>query len=239
MGHVYIGTSGWQYSHWRGSFYPQNLPQNLWLSYYAKYFDTVEVNSSFYGQTKASTFQKWQHETSDHFVFAIKGNRFITHIKRLKNCQDSLKVFFDNLSGIVDSHAVLWQLPPSLKIDLRRLELFLKLLKRGHRYAIEFRHESWVDTKTWQILKKFNCAVVFQDWRQWPQIKEETANFIYIRFHGSKALYSSNYSDAELKRFAELIKKWITDKKDVYAYFNNDAAGFAVSNALTLKKLVL
>lgn len=240
MGKIYVGTSGWQYSNWRGSFYPENLPQKDWLRYYSEYFDTVEVNSSFYRQTTAETFKKWQSEVGPRFVFSVKGNRFITHIKRLKDCEEPLKKFFEVASSL-GKHVILWQLPPSLKQDIQRLEEFLRMLLHlggGFRQAFEFRHHSWVDDRIWNILQKYNAAAVFQDWKEWPQIRVVTANFIYLRFHGQKVLYTSNYSDEELKVWAKSCKRWIKEGKDVYAYFNNDAAGHAVPNALTLKKLI-
>lgn len=287
MGNVCIGTSGWQYSNWRGSFYPENLPQKDWLRYYSKYFETVEVNSSFYRQTRASTFKKWQEETPPGFTFAVKGNRFITHIKRLKDCEEPLKVFFENVRTLLDAevegrnrlvlqrkrpnasrldtvsdldrtrrattlpaskHAILWQLPPSLKLDILRLEEFLKLLPKNFRHAFEFRHESWIDKDTFLTLlhKGVKSTIVFQDWKDWPRIMDymdviglhglDELPFIYLRFHGKDVLYTSNYTDEELKDWAGKIKKWLKEGKDVYAYFNNDAAGYAIPNALTLKR---
>lgn len=238
MSRAFIGTSGWQYSNWRGSFYPQDLPQSRWLTFYAKTFDTVEVNSSFYRQTKASTFQKWQAETPPNFVFAIKGNRFITHIKRLHDCCEPLEVFFENVSVLSSLPIILWQLPPSLRIHLKMLDQFLCLLPKKFRHAFEFRHHSWVNDKTWQLLSKYNCAVVAQDWHEWPMVREVTADFIYLRFHGAKILYTSGYLDKELEEWAKIIKKFLHDGKDVYAYFNNDAAGFAVPNALASRKFI-
>lgn len=239
-GKVFVGTSGWQYPNWRGSFYPQDLPSSQWLKFYSQYFETVEVNSSFYHQTRAAIFEKWQGETPPGFVFAVKGHRFITHIKRLKDCQEPLKVFFKNagvLRGVGIKHVILWQLPPSLKKDIFRLESFLKLLPKTFRSTFEFRHQTWMDEETWGVLSKYNAAAVFQDWPEWPQIREVTADFVYCRFHGNKVLYTSSYTDAELKKWAKDCRKWLGEGKDVYAYFNNDAEGFAVPNAQTLKKL--
>lgn len=246
---TYIGTSGWQYSHWRGSFYPQDLPQKDWLKFYAQHFKTVEVNSSFYRQTKAATFQKWQEEVPKNFVFAIKGNRFLTHIKRLKDCEEPLKIFFEALSPLRGrtsdevrpprgKDVILWQLSPRLKQDLPRLESFLKLLPGNFRHAFELRHQSWIGGSTWKILRKYNVAVVFQDWQEWPQIREMTADFVYLRFHGNRVLYSSEYTEEELKTWAGNIKKWLRQGQDVYAYFNNDALSYAVPNARRLQELV-
>ncbi len=236
MGNCFIGTSGWQYSHWRESFYPKKLPAEKFLNYYSQYFNTVEINYSFYRQPSVETFIKWQKQTSKNFLFSIKGNRFISHIKRLINCHQAVKIFVENASVLKGRHIILWQLPPYLKQDSFRLAAFLKLLPKKFRYAVEFRHHSWICNKTWDILSRYNCAAVFQDWQDWPIISQPTANFIYLRFHGNKILYTSNYTKGELLFWAKKIKDWLKQGKDVFVYFNNDAAANAISNALQLKE---
>lgn len=245
-GKAYIGTSGWQYGNWRGIFYPENLPYSKWLEFYSRFFDTVEVNSSFYRQTRASTFKKWQEETPKDFVFAVKGNRFITHIKRLKDVKTPLKIFFEN-TGVLSGgrHAILWQLPPSLKKDIQRLRQFLSLLENlpqatRLRHAFEFRHETWVDDEVFTTLQRcaVACTAVLQDWKDWPILPEPVGSFVYVRFHGNKILYTSGYSKKELEEWAIKMREWLKEGKDVYAYFNNDAAGFAVPNAKSLKELI-
>lgn len=271
VGRVSIGTSGWQYFHWRGNFYPPDLPQKDWLKFYSGFFNTVEINSSFYRQTRPQTFEKWVSQVPKGFVFSVKGNRYITHIKRLRDCREAVERFFQAANALLtpktqskNYHLVLWQLPPSLKKDLGRFEDFLKLIKEasgveesklssGWRHAFEFRHKSWVghDVFTLMIrIIKAGGTIVFQDWREWPVLEDfadlfggveklvERLPFVYIRFHGRKQLYASGYSDVELANWAKKMQEWISMGLDVYAYFNNDALGYAVSNASTLKNIL-
>lgn len=247
MPKVFIGTSGWQYSHWRGNFYPPDLPYKYWLKFYAKHFNTVEVNSSFYRHTRASTFEKWVSETPNDFVFSVKGNRFITHIKRLKDCEDLVEIFFENLKPLLATraksaakHVVLWQLPPSLKAEKERLKEFIKFLPKSFRHAFEFRHPSWTTDTIKRNFKSLmlEFAVVLQDWKDWPIFEEAMGDFVYVRFHGKDQLYASGYSKEELAIWSEKMQKWMKEGKDVYAYFNNDALGYAVPNAQTLKSLM-
>lgn len=250
---IFVGTSGFSYPHWRGSFYPADLPQKDWFLYYTKYFDTVELNASFYQLPRREIFAGWRkkadksHPPAGSFAFAIKGWRWITHIKKLKNCQEELKKFFEAANELnpamsnikyKTSNMVLWQLPPSLKADGQRLADFLPLLPSGWRYAFEFRHPSWGEEGVWKILRQFGAAVVFQDYPEWPIFEEITADFVYLRFHGRTSLYSSCYTEKELKTWAGKIKKWASQGLDVYAYFNNDALGYAVENAQRLKQLL-
>jgi uncharacterized protein YecE (DUF72 family) len=250
MSKISIGTSGFLYKHWKDSFYPSKLPQKDWFGYFVKQFDTVELNVSFYRLPKKEAFEKWRKIAGKSFVFAIKGSRYITHIKRLKDSREAVERFFEAASplGSLTSrevrpqqrkNVVLWQLPPRFKANPERLEEFLKILPSLWRHAFEFRHESWLDKEVFKILKKYNAAIVFQDFPDWPRTEAVTADFVYLRFHGSKALYTSNYSEKELKEWSGKIKKWLKRKLDVYAYFNNDALGYATENAVALKALVL
>lgn len=253
MGKVFIGTSGFFYPHWREVFYPEILPQKDWLLYYTKHFDTVELNVSFYRLPKREVFESWRKKAGDKFVFAVKGWKTITHIKKLKNCQEEIKRFFEvvsvlntpevvlrlrHTSGMKLKNVILWQLPPSLKFDRERLKNFLAILPKNWRHAFEFRHPSWRNEKTWEILRKHKAAVVFQDYPGWPIFEEITAPFVYLRFHGKESLYSSCYTEKELSDWARKIKNWQKQGLDVYAYFNNDVLGYAVENAKTLESLV-
>jgi uncharacterized protein YecE (DUF72 family) len=251
MREVYIGTSGFSYPHWRDVFYPRALPQKDWFEYYVKYFDTVELNVSFYRLPKKETFANWRKRAgktclpAGKFVFAIKGSRYITHVKRLKDCQDAVKRFFENAKAIrtqnakrKTQNAILWQLPPRMKANSERLEEFLSILPAQWRHAFEFRHESWLSKEIFEAFKEYKAAIVFQDFPDWPVTEEVTADFVYLRFHGKTHLYTSGYSKEELKKWSRKIDKWMNRGLDVYAYFNNDALGYAVENAQTLKELV-
>lgn len=237
---IHIGTSGYSYSHWQDVFYPASLSESKWLEYYVKYFKTVELNITFYRLPQEKIFKSWYKRTPKDFVFAVKGSRFISHIKKLKDVAEPLKLFFSRLKYLKKKTCVvLWQLPPAWKLNLKRLEEFLKMQKRYKiRQAFEFRNKTWFCPEVYQLLKKYNAALCIADSPDWPEVEEATADFIYIRLHGGKILYGSNYSAAELKEWAKKIKKWTKNRKNVYVYFNNDFEGYAVKNALELKEIL-
>ncbi|RJQ33248.1 MAG: DUF72 domain-containing protein [Actinobacteria bacterium] len=235
---VYIGTSGWSYPHWFNTFYPDNLAKNKAFQYYQEHFETVELNVTFYRLVHKKTFEGWNKNTSDNFVFAIKASRYITHNKRLIDPDKPLNRLFDNLSVLGEKAGpVLWQLPSNFHKDLNRLEVFLKALPKNYRHAFEFRHPSWFSDDTYKLLRNINAALVFADSPRWPLEHEITADFLYIRFHGGKELYGSNYSGKELGAWAKKIKKW-SAKYSIYSYFNNDYNAYAPKNALYLKELL-
>ena len=252
MAKLFIGTSGWAYGHWMGLFYPKNLPPKDKLKYYSQYFKTVEINYSFYHLPQPSVYQKWYQETPLGFIFAVKVSRFITHIKRLKGVKFACKSFFENSLCLKQKLGpILFQFPASFKANeknIERLENFLKLISVNQRldqpksavlrFALEFRHKSWCDEKNYKLLKKYNIAWVIADSPSYPKAEVVTADFIYIRMHGSKALFSSKYTNKELKDLSQKIKKWLKKGLDVYVYFNNDAYGYAIENAKMLKKLI-
>jgi uncharacterized protein YecE (DUF72 family) len=242
-GMICIGTSGYNYPHWwNGTFYPSDLPQKKWLEFYAEYFNTVELNVSFYRLPKKEVFQGWYKRTPKRFVFALKGSRFITHIKRLKDCREPVSLFFDHASPLKEKlGAVLWQLPPRFKFQKERLEEFCVLLStlprsKLHRHAFEFRDESWFCNEAFGILEDFRFAFCMAHGSGLPFIEKITSHFLYLRFHGGDVLYGSDYSDKELKQWAGNIQDWSKKDRTAFVYFNNDAYGFAVKNALSLKK---
>jgi len=242
---VFIGTSGYNYPHWwNGTFYPAGLPQKKWLEFYAESFDTVELNVSFYRLPKKEAFQGWYQRTPKKFVFAVKGSRFITHIKRLKDCREPVSLFFDHASPLKEKlGVVLWQLPPRFEFQKERLEEFCVLLStlprsKLHRHAFEFRDESWFRPEVFRILEEFRFAFCMAQGAGFPFIEKITSDFVYLRLHGGEVLYGSNYSDKELNQWAEKVEKWREKNRTVFVYFNNDAYGFAVKNALALKKRV-
>lgn len=234
---IKIGTSGWTYPHWQGIFYPEDLSQSKWLNYYCRYFDTVELNASFYHLPQKKAFINWGLKTPENFCWSVKASRYITHIKKFLSPKESLKKLFQAVIGLEDKLGpILFQLPPSLKYNSERFEKFLKVLPKDYLYTLEPRHPSWICDELKNQLTKYNIAFCIADTAgRFPTAEFVTTNFIYIRLHGSKQLYSSNYSLKELKNWAKKIKSW---KKDIFIYFDNDAKGFAVKNALQLKKLL-
>jgi len=241
----YIGTSGYNYPHWwNGVFYPADLPQKKWLEFYTEYFDTVELNVSFYRLPKKEVFESWYKRTPKKFLFAVKGSRFITHIKRLQDCREPLSLLLTNASPLKEKlGALLWQLPPRFKFRKERLEEFCVLLStlprsKLHRHAFEFRDESWFCDEAFRILEEFDFAFCIAHGSGLPSLEKITSGLIYLRLHGGDVLYGSDYSDKELREWARKIQDWRGKGKTVFVYFNNDAYGFAVKNGLTLKKLV-
>jgi uncharacterized protein YecE (DUF72 family) len=242
---AFVGTSGYNYGHWGGGvFYPPELPQREWLEYYARHFSTVELNVTFYRLPALPVFQGWKKRTPARFAFAVKGSRYITHIKRLKDCREPIMLFLKNASGLGRKlNVILWQLHPGMKCDSSRLENFCSMLKRSVRgrrirHAFEFRHPSWFCDEVYGLLHSFNHALCIADSPIWPRVEAVTADWIYLRFHGGRALYGSNYSDGELGEWAAKARAWLAAGRAVFAYFNNDAHGFAVRNALRLRELI-
>ena len=236
---VYIGTSGWSYKHWKEVFYPPGLPASKWLDFYAKHFDSVEVNSSFYRLPKRETFESWHKKTPQGFIFAPKASRYITHVKKLKGAEGAWERFFNNVLGLGEKLGpILFQFPANWQANLERLGSFLTILPSGYKYAFEFRHESWFTEETYKLLRDGGAALCIADSPLWPTSIVTTASFTYIRFHGGKVLYASEYSEPELKKWAGIIERFLSDNIEVYAYFNNDAFGYAVKNAVQLKELL-
>jgi len=199
---------------------------------------------TFYRLPAKTVFEGWYKRTPKGFVFVIKGSRFITHIKRLKDCREPLSLLFDHASPLKEKlGGILWQLPPRFKFEKERLERFGVLLStlprsKDLRHAFEFRDESWLCQDAFRILEEFKFAFCIAHGSGLPAKEVATSNSVYLRLHGGEVLYGSNYSDAELRQWAGKIRKWGERKKTVFVYFNNDAYGFAIKNALALKKLM-
>jgi uncharacterized protein YecE (DUF72 family) len=232
----YLGTSGWHYDDWRGRFYPEKLPKAKWLEFYAQHFSTLELNNSFYHLPTEKAFKNWYDESPDDFIFAVKVSRFITHIKRLKDCDEAVDNFMSRAVILKEKLGpLLYQLPPGLHRDDDRLKSFLKMLPRGIRHVIEFRHKSWFEEDVFGILRKYNVGFCVFDMPKLMSPVTATAEFAYIRFHGSGSLYSSRYSDKEMADWSKKIKRLTKKLKTVYIYFNNDVAGYAIENARTIR----
>lgn len=236
---IFIGTSGYIYQHWSDVFYPLDIPQNKWLEHYCRYLDSVELNVSFYRLPSIAAFKGWCRRTPKNFRFAVKGSRFITHIKRLKDPADSLKILFSRANELKEKlSVVLWQLAPQFKLNMERLEKFVKILSNiaPCRQAFEFRHPSWFCEDVYKILKKADIPICMADYPECSKGAPDLASFLYIRRHGTSGfLYGGCYSEEQLRQDADFIK---AKKKDCYIYFNNDACGFAVKNASRLKEII-
>lgn len=240
MPELRIGCSGFNYWYWKGRFYPEDLPQNRWLEYYSKFFNTVELNVTFYRLPLAKTFDRWRKETPDNFLFSLKGSRFITHVKRLIEIEEPLKLFFERAQRLGKKFEVaLWQFSPGFKLDIERLYRFLELLKGYNiRNALEFRHNSWIIEDIVNLCKKYNVSLCMADWPEFIDELPVTSDFVYIRRHGEGGSYSTCYSEEELKKDAKRIKRYLKDGKDVFIYFNNDYNAYAVKNAQQLKSMM-
>lgn len=279
-GSVRIGISGWTYAGWRGVFYPENLPHKRELSFAARHFPTVEINGTFYSLQRPASFARWAAETPDDFVFAIKGSRFITHMKKLRGIRTALANFF--ASGMLRLDAklgpILWQFAPQFQFQADLLDAFFSLLprdtfaaaelasehdarlkgrsfltpsrRRPLRHAIELRHSSCIAPEFIRLLRRQRIALVCADTVDWPRLMDVTADFVYVRLHGSRELYSSGYEAGDLDAWAQRVVAWAQggqppagathpgippcqyasaaappkrQKRDVYVYFDNDA----------------
>jgi uncharacterized protein YecE (DUF72 family) len=237
-GKIFVGTSGWNYSHWgNGRFYPRSLPQKEWLAFYARRFGTVELNNTFYRLPPPETFAAWYKRVPASFVFAVKANRFITHIKRLKEPERSVRLFLSHLSRLKKKQGpILFQLPPQMKVDLERLEGLIRYLRRRRRLKVglEFRHESWLTEEVYDLIQEVGWTICLADGQDFSREIPLIGAFCYIRRHGTRARYASCYSDEQLAEDAGFATKLAKQGKEVYIYFNNDAEGYAVKNALKL-----
>jgi uncharacterized protein YecE (DUF72 family) len=264
---VRIGISGWRYPRWRGTFYPQGLPQRQELRYAAERMNSVEINGSFYSLQRRSYFEQWVASTPNDFVFAVKGGRFITHMKKLRDIETPLANFFASGVLALDQKLgpIMWQLPPNLGFDAERMSEFLAqlprtagsaadiardhdqripddqaLIKATHprrrlRYAIEVRHESFRSQEFYELLRRYQMALVISDNPgKWPIFTEITTDVMYVRLHGHSELYASGYSDRELDEWAAKIRSWVERGCDVYVYFDNDAKVHAPFDAISL-----
>jgi len=236
---IHIGTSGWAYKHWRNTFYPENLKVKDQFSYYIDRFDSVEINNTFYGTPSDETFQNWESQVPENFLYVIKANRFITHMKKLHDPIDSLLIFMEKVKILEKKlGAILFQLPPTLQIDLELLEDFLLALSAKNRYVFEFRHASWYQSEVYLLLEKYNAAFCIYELAGHTSPIRITADFVYLRLHGPTEIkYQGSYSDKALQEWADKCEEWLKTK-DVFVFFDNDEKGYAAFNALKLRELI-
>jgi uncharacterized protein YecE (DUF72 family) len=243
--HLHIGTSGWNYKHWANDeFYPKGLAQAKWLEYYARFFDTVEINNSFYRLPKEETFRKWRSQTPAGFVFTAKASRFFTHMKKLADPEQHAELFLERARGLGEKlKVILFQLPPQWGYNQGRLEALFRYMKRqrimpGVRSALEVRNATWLCDTCLQMLRKHNVSLVLMDAAHLKVEDPATADFVFLRRHGTEGAYGGSYPEPHLKKDAERIRGWLSERRDVFIYYNNDIGGHAVRNAQRLKELL-
>jgi uncharacterized protein YecE (DUF72 family) len=236
-----IGCSGWNYAAWRGRFYPADLPHGEWLRYYASVFDTVEINNTFYRLPEASTFSAWRRQTPATFLMAVKASRFLTHLKRLREPKEPLRRLMSRARALgTRLGPILYQLPPTLALDLARLEQFAAALPPRQRtqraqHVIEFRHVSWYVPETFQLLDRYGLSLCLHDKLGSAVARPFVGPIVYVRFHGTSGRYHGSYPARALDRWAARLAEPWQDRRPIYAYFNNDPDAAATRNALVLR----
>ncbi len=233
-GKLRVGTSGWQYDHWSGTFYPEELPKDEWFGHFARHFDTVEVNNTFYQLPEAQTFDEWREQAPEGFLYALKFSRYGTHLKHLKDPEDTIGNFLERARRLQQHLGpILVQLRPNWHVDAERLAAFLEAAPADQRWALEFRDASWLCDEVFDLLREHGAALCIHDMID-DHPRETTADWVYLRYHGQPTW--DEYSYQALTAEARRIKEYRRRDLDVYAYFNNDAHGYAVSNAADLRR---
>jgi uncharacterized protein YecE (DUF72 family) len=235
---IRIGTSGWVYAHWRGIFYPEALGQRDWFSFYAQSFDTVEINNSFYRLPSAEAFEAWREQAPSDFIYSVKASRYLTHLKKLKDPEGPVSRFFEHADSLGETLGpVLYQLPPTWRVDLPRFAHFLGALPAGRTHVIEFRDPSWLAEDVFRLMEHHGVAHCIHDMYPLQVPLRATARTVYVRLHGDMD-HAGDYSPEALARWAGRLEDWHHRGHDVFVYFNNDIFGYAITNALVLRKLV-
>ncbi|WP_295540095.1 DUF72 domain-containing protein [uncultured Thiohalocapsa sp.] len=240
MAKARIGTSGWSYAHWVGPFYPTDLAADRRLAHYARQLGSTEINNTFYQLPATATLAHWRAAVPAEFVFAAKASRYITHMKKLRDADDTVPSFLARLAALGPKLGpVLFQLPPRWHQNTERLATFLTTLERlqaGRRWVFELRDHSWLTDATLHLLERHNAACCIYELDGFVTQPAVTADFVYIRLHGPDGAYRGRYDDAALDGWARRIQDWLGRGLDVYCYFDNDEAGYAVHNALALHR---
>ena len=239
MERIRIGCSGWNYKHWRERFYPKGLPQRSWFAFYAEHFDTVEINNSFYRLPSAETFGKWRDQAPPDFCYAVKANRFLTQAKKLKDCAEPLERMMSPVRELAPALGpILYQLPPSLRINLGRLEEFLELVPKDVTNVFEFRDKSWYVPETIELLERHGVSFCAHDMIGSESDRIAVGPVAYVRFHGAGAKYWGRYSDPVLLGWSDWIVAQARAGRSVWCYFNNDIDAHAIDDAQTLRAMV-
>jgi uncharacterized protein YecE (DUF72 family) len=236
---VRVGCSGWEYRHWRGSFYPRDLPQSRWLEHYAERFDTVELNGTFYRLPEATTFDSWRRRAPSGFAYAVKASRYLTHQKRLRDPTEPLDRLWTRAAHL-EHHMgpMLYQLPPRWHRNLERLQAFLAALPPRRLHAVEFRDPSWHHPDTYRLLEKHGVALCLHDMPEARAPREPIGPFVYVRFHGREGTYGGAYPRQTIGAWARRLRRWSADGMTAWVYFNNDVGGHAPRDAVRLREAV-
>jgi uncharacterized protein YecE (DUF72 family) len=236
---IRVGCSGWQYKHWRGNLYPAELPTSRWFEHYARLFDTVEINNSFYRWPPPATFGKWRDQAPPGFLYAVKASRFLTHMKKLKDPEEPIGRTFENVRHLGRRLGpVLYQLPPRWGVNLERLEHFLVTLPKRRMHAIEFREPTWYIEPVFDLLRKHGVALCLHDMQGSSTGKNTVGPFIYVRFHFGTQKYGGRYDEGRLDEWAEWLAGQARAGLRVFAYFNNDTGGHAPRDAVRLRSMI-
>lgn len=236
---IHIGTSGWSYDHWREVFYPRGLAANQRLEYYRQFFRAVEINSSFYRLPTPTALEAWYGSVPAGFTFAVKASRYITHMKKLRDSRQAVKEFMSRVEVLRDKLGpILFQLPPHWHINAERLAAFLKILPRGHRYAVEFRDPTWFSPRIYELLAEHSVAFCIFDLDSRLSPLEVTTDFVYLRLHGPKVAYRGHYDENALRTWAKSIRDWYEQGREVFCFFDNDEAAYAVKDATRLQDML-
>lgn len=236
---IYIGTSGWAYPHWQGPFYPAGRKKKDFLAYYVDHFRTVEINNSFYKLPSAETLSRWKETAPSGFIFALKASRYITHMKKLKDPGDTLPRLLEAAKALGDKLGpILFQFPPRWHLNMDRFMDFLDALPTDFRYAFEFRDPDWQVPSVYEALREMGAAFCIFELSGFLTPKEITADFVYIRLHGPDGAYRGEYDTSTLAGWAGAMTHWAGEGREVFCFFDNDEAGYAVQNALRLRKML-
>ncbi len=233
----HIGCSGWSYKEWKGDFYPEDLPASKWFEYYAKHFNTVELNNTFYRLPTENAVKNWHGRSPEGFQFSAKASQHITHYQRLKDIEDGLAKFYASLAGLKNKLGpVLFQLPASVKRDGELLENFLSKLPKTHAHVMELRSSTWWEKEVYGLLEKYSVGFCIYHREKTTSAIVTTSDNLYLRFHGTGARYTGSYDTKTLKKWAKIIKE--SGAKDAWVYFNNSAKSEAPMDALSLRKIL-
>ena len=237
-GQIRIGCSGWEYRHWRGSFYPPDLPLSRWLEHYASEFETVELNGTFYRLPEAATFERWRERAPRGFRYAVKASRYLTHVRRLRDPEEPLERLWSR-AALLGAHLgpMLYQLPPRWRRNTERLDAFLAALPAWRRHAVEFRDASWHRGEVYRQLERHRVALCLHDMPDAGAPDEPVGPFVYVRFHG-QGTYDGSYPPQTIGAWARRLVAWADEGRDAWVYFNNDLGGHAPRDAVRLREAV-